>query len=443
MRIKLALHWQILIAIAVGIVFGVISNKYFAWDVGLTTVSFVETYDLIGKLFLNALKMIVVPLIVASIITSIANLGGTKGLGRLSVKTILFYLFTSLIAILIALALSNMVKPGYIDGKPAIETVKLPKELDEERKKIAEKKGMGTIKDVILSMIPTNVINTASDNRKILGLIVFSILFAIFLGRLSESLRGTQMSFWEGLFEIMMRLTMLIMKFAPIGVFGLVAASFAEIDLNRFWDIIGMLAVFSVTVVAALLIHAFIVVPIIIMVMARANPIKHYKAMAPALLTAFSTASSSATLPLTLECVEEKAGVSKRTSSFVLPLGATVNMDGTALYECAAALFIAQAYGVDLPIAMQMGLVVVALLTSVGVAGVPSASLVAIVIILGVFKVPGEGIMLLIVFDRILDMMRTSVNVLSDSVAAVVIATLEGEKNLYPDHPKPVVSDQN
>jgi len=227
-------------------------------------------------------------------------------------------------------------------------------------------------------------------------------------------------------YEVMMLITDWVMKFAPIGVFALVAKVVASTGFGAFKP----LALFFVTVLAALAVHFFVVMPLLLRVFGRVNPLRHYRAMAPALLTAFSTSSSSATLPLTLECVEKNAGVSNRTSSFVLPLGATINMDGTALYECVAAMFIAQAYGVELGFAAQFTVVMVALLTSIGVAGIPAASLVAISIILATIGLPAEAIGLILAVDRILDMCRTTVNVFSDSCGAVLIARSEGEQDI-------------
>lgn len=220
------------------------------------------------------------------------------------------------------------------------------------------------------------------------------------------------------------------MKFAPLGVFGLVAAVVTDTGAGQFLTLMETLGWFFLSVILALSIHMFVVMPLILRFVAGVNPLRHYRAMAPALLTAFSTASSSATLPLTIECVEKNAGVSNRTSSFVLPLGSTVNMDGTALYECVAAMFIAQAYGLDLSFTQQFVIVLLALLTSIGVAGIPSASLVAITIILGYIGLPAEGIALIFVVDRILDMCRTAVNIFSDSCGAVTIGKLEGEEGI-------------
>ncbi|MCK4952114.1 MAG: dicarboxylate/amino acid:cation symporter, partial [Gammaproteobacteria bacterium] len=221
-----------------------------------------------------------------------------------------------------------------------------------------------------------------------------------------------------------------VMKFAPLGIFGLVAKVVADIDPDEIGGLARSLGLFFISVVLALAVHVLVTLPLMLRFIARVSPIRHYQAMAPAMLTAFSTASSAATLPLTMECVEKNAGVSNRTSSFVLPLGATINMDGTALYECVAAMFIAQAYGIELTLTTQFTVVLVALLTSIGVAAVPAASLVAISIILATIGLPAEAIGMILAVDRILDMFRTSVNVFSDSCGAVVIGKLEGEKDI-------------
>jgi proton glutamate symport protein len=224
----------------------------------------------------------------------------------------------------------------------------------------------------------------------------------------------------------MMKITDWVMRFAPVGVFGLVAKVVASTGYSAFVP----LAWFFLSVLAGLAVHFLLVLPALLIIVGRVNPLRHYRAMAPALLTAFSTSSSAATLPLTLECVEKNAGVSNRTSSFVLPLGATVNMDGTALYECVAAMFIAQAYGIELGFVQQFTIVLMALVTSIGVAAIPSASLVAITIILAAIGLPVEAIGLILAVDRVLDMCRTSVNVFSDSCGAVIIARVTGEQDV-------------
>jgi Na+/H+-dicarboxylate symporter len=247
-----------------------------------------------------------------------------------------------------------------------------------------------------------------------------------------ERQRQTLVKFWDGLHHTRMHITLFIMKFAHIGVLGLVAKVVTETIQNEsFSQAIGALFAFFITVLLALLAHMFIILPLVLKYLGKIdNPFRHHKAMFDAILTAFSTASSSATLPVTLECVQKNAKVSEKTSSFVLPLGATVNMDGTALYECVVVIFLLQAYGADLSFAVQLTVVITALLTSIGVAGIPSASLVAITVILSTVGLPAEAVGLVWVTDRLLDMCRTAVNVFSDSCGAVVIASSEGEEPL-------------
>jgi proton glutamate symport protein len=418
--LKLQLHWQILIALVLAVIAGSLSGE----EAGLFGISFYQVYNFIGTLFLNALKMLIVPLIVSSIIVGMMNIGSGETLGRLGGKTLLYYACTSLIAILIGLFVVNLTTPGIIDGQPARDIIGLA-DVGEEITQKVEGKGAGDIVAVFLRMVPVNIVNAAA-NGQMLGLIFFSLLFGFFLTKIKEPQGATLRNFWQGLLDVMMEMTNWVMKFAPIGVFALVAKVISTSGLDAFKP----LAIFFFSVLIALGIHLFVVMPLILKFIAKVKPERHYKAMAPALLTAFSTSSSSATLPLTLDCVEQRAGVSNKVSSFTLPLGATVNMDGTALYECVAAMFIAQAYGLDLSLTTQFTIVLVALLTSIGVAGIPSASLVAISIILATIGLPMEAIGLILVVDRVLDMCRTAVNVFSDSVAAVVVGRLEGEQNI-------------
>ncbi len=422
---RLKLHWQILIALGLAVIAGAMAGTQH----GLFGILFVDAFRFIGTLFLNALKMIIVPLIFSSIIVGIAGMGNTDGLGRLGGKTLLYYFTTSLLAILTGLVFVNLFQPGIIDGTPARELLGLDTSQAAMAAEKVGQRGVGDIADVFLSMVPPNIVMAAA-NGQMLGLIFFSLLFGFFMTRIEGEHAATQLSFWQGVYQTMMRITDLIMKFAPIGVFGLVAKVVAEISPEQLDELASSLGVFFITVVLALATHTFVTLPLLLRLVGRVNPWRMFPAMAPALLTAFSTASSSATLPLTLERVEKNAGVSNRTSSFVLPLGATVNMDGTALYECIAALFIAQAYGLELSFTTQFIVVLVALLTSIGVAGIPAASLVAITIILGTIGLPLEALGLILAVDRILDMFRTAVNVFSDSCGAVIIARTEGEKGI-------------
>lgn len=418
---NLALHWQILIAIVLAAVIGTATGT----DAEILGVSFYATYQFIGTLFLNALKMIIVPLVLSSIITGISGIGDNDNLGRLGAKTIGFYATSSLFAILVGLAVVNITSPGIVDGVPAGEQLNLTTDQDSLADVIdtVEGKGGSDITAVFIRLIPTNVISAAA-NGEMLGLIFFGLLFGFFITRIDKEKSQLLQNFWQGIFDTMMLITMWVMKFAPIGVFGLVAKTVAATGFSAF----GPLLIFFLSVVLALAIHMFVTLSLLLKFVGGVKPGQFISTMFPVMLTAFSTASSSATLPLTLETVEKDVGVSNRTTSFVLPLGATINMDGTALYECVAAMFIAQAYGIDLSITQQFTIVLVALLTSIGVAGIPAASLVAITVILGVMGLPLEGLGLLLVTDRVLDMVRTAVNVYSDSCATVIIARSEGEK---------------
>lgn len=423
--LKMKLHWQILIALGFAVVAGMLAGK----EASIFGVLFYDIFNFVGTLFLNALKMIIVPLIVSSIVVGIAGVGGTVGLGRLGGKTVLYYLATSLFAILTGLLLVNLFAPGIIDGQPARDVLGLNLEQAAIASDKVGSRGVGDIADVFLSMVPPNIV-AAAANGQMLGLIFFSLLFGYFMTRIGEARQDMQLTFWQGVYHTMMKITDFIMKFAPLGVFGLVAKVIAGIEPGQVGELAASLGVYFITVLLALAVHVFITLPILLKFIGRVRPFRQYVAMAPALLTAFSTASSSATLPITLDCVEKNAKVSNRTSSFVLPLGATVNMDGTALYECVAAMFIAQAYGLELSFTTQFVIVLVALLTSIGVAGIPAASLVAITIILTTIGLPLEALGLILAVDRILDMFRTAVNVFSDSCGAVIIARTEGEKGI-------------
>lgn len=417
------LHWQILLAIVLAILVG-------AWlqiDSSLFGVTFYAVFTFLGTLFLNGLMMIVVPLILASIICGVANLGSGSHVGRLGGKTLGFYMISSLLAILVGLVLVNITQPGVIDGVAAGDRLNLDANAVEQSLAFVEGRDGGDIAEVFLRLVPTNVVAAAAEGQ-MLGIIFFAILFGFFMARLPRKNAEVLENFWQGVFQVMMAITMLVMRFAPIGVFALVARTVMATGFAAFLPLL----VFFLTVVGALAIHVFVVMPLLLKYLAKVHPMAHFRAMSPALLTAFSTASSAATLPLTLECMEKNVGVSNRTASFVLPLGATINMDGTALYECVAALFIAQAYGLDLSLGQQFLVVIIALLTSIGVAGIPAASLVAISVILTAIGLPLEGLALLLVTDRVLDMLRTATNVFGDSCAAVVIARSEGETDLYP-----------
>ena len=414
---RIPLHLQIFIALLAAIGAGLATGGASGEPVGWA----LNVYRMLGTLFLNALKMITVPLVVTAVVSGIAQIGASRDFGRLGAKTLGFYLATTTLAVLTGLFYVQWIQPGVVDGQPARDLIGLSADTAEVQQKVAGRTGQD-FADVLLRMVPTNVFAAAAEGD-MLGLVVFSILFGFFLARLPHATASPLMSLIQTVFDVMMRLTDWILRFAPLGVFGLVARVVATTGLDSWRPLAGFFA----TVVLALATHALVTLPLLIILLARLKPWRHFRALAPALLTAFSTSSSTATVPVTLDCLERRAGVSNRVGSFVVPLGATVNMDGTALYECVAALFIAQAYGLELSFATQFTVVALAILTSIGVAGIPAASLVAIVLILQNIGLPAEGIGLILATDRILDMCRTTVNVFGDATGAVVIAKSEGE----------------
>ena len=410
----------ILIAMVAGGVTGWLVRKYG----GDTGAQVIPVFDLVGAMFINLLKMLIVPLILSSVITGVARLGTGPDLGRLGGKTLAFYLITTLIAVLLALALVNFVEPGVRNGEPVRHLLALTADAEKVTEGVMNS-AHTSVFETLRAVVPDNIVQAAA-NTKMLGLVLFSILFGFFLARIPQPYVDTMFGFWEGVFLVMMRMTGFVMQLAPIGVFGLIAKVVAISGFEG----AGPLLLFAGCVLAGLVIFGFVALPILLATVARVNPWRLYPAMAPALLTAFSTASSSATLPLALECLEERAKVSPRIAGFVMPLGASMNHAGSALYECAAAMFIAQAYGLHLPFGTQFTVVILALITSMGMAGIPSASLVGIAVILAAVGLPAEAIGVLLVFDRILDMCRTAINVLADSACTVIVARLEGETGI-------------
>jgi Na+/H+-dicarboxylate symporter len=400
-KVKIKLHWQILIALVLAVLFGYFvpsGVKYVSW---------------IGDIFLRALKMIIIPLVFSSIISGVSSIGGGKNLGRLGIKTLFYYLSTSALAIVTGLTVVNLIKPGVgVD----LGFSKSVEGLEDHA---------GSVRDIFYRLIPDNIIDVMARGE-ILPVIFFAILFGYFITQVAKKYQETLSTFFDAVFDVMMKLTLFIIRFTPLGIFGIVSAEVAR-NSENLASIAGSLAIYSLCVVTALLFHALVSLPLIVRVIGKARPYSHLKNMATPLLTAFSTSSSSATLPLTMDALENNSGVSNKISSFTLPLGATINMDGTALYECVAAMFIAQAYGVDLTFGQQILVVTTALLASIGAAGIPMAGLVMITVVLSAVGLPLEGIGLILAVDRILDMLRTSVNVWSDSCGAVTIARSENE----------------
>lgn len=413
------LSTQVLLAIALAALVGV----SFRADAAFYGVSLSSALGFLGELFLRSLKMLVVPLVASSILVSVLELGGERDLGRVGAKTLSYYAVTSICATVIGVLLVDWVRPGIVDGKPARELIGL--EAD-PRAALAQIEGRDAsdVVGVFVRMIPENPL-AAAANTDMLGLIVFCILFGYFGTKVSEAARDTQLSFWRSVQEIWIKVTDFVLAFAPLGVFGLVG----KVVLTTGWSAVVPLVTFTLTVIVGLFLHVALVLSPALFWGAHVLPHRFFRAMSPALGLAFSTASSSGTLPVTIESLR-KTGISERIVGFTMPLGATINMDGTALYECVAAVFIAQAYGVDLSAGKLILVLFVALLTSIGVAGIPAASLVAISVILSALGLPLEGIGLLLAVDRVLDMCRTAVNVLSDASGAMVIARTEGERFL-------------
>ncbi len=399
--LKLKLHWQILIALVIAV------------PVGLTLPAAIPTLSFIGDLFLRSLKMVIVPLIFSSIVSGVTSIGSGKALGRIGLKTISYYITTSMLAILTGLFLVNLIRPGAgVDLGFTEQVSSVPA-------------ASGKISDILMRIIPENIVE-AMVRGDVLPIIFFAVLFGFFITQVTQGYRKQLTTFFEGFFEVMMRVTMFVIRFTPLGILGIVSREVAE-NSEKLAAIAGSMALYMLTILIGLFFHAAFTLPALVRFIGKASPLDHFRNMASPLLTAFSTASSSATLPLSMEAVEHKSGVSNRITSFTLPLGATINMDGTALYECVAALFISQVYGIDLAIGQQAVIVVTALLASVGAAGIPMAGLVMMTIVLTAVHLPLEGIGLILAVDMVLDMSRTTVNVWSDMCGAVVIARSEGE----------------
>ena len=398
---KIALHWQILIALILAVIYGLVFD-----DKAISYVSWM------GSVFLRALKMLIIPLILSSLISGIANIGSGSSLGRLGLKTILYYVSTSLLAIITGQVLVNIIRPGV--GADLNFSGKIEGLVEIKR----------TLGDTLIEMVPQNIFQ-AFNNNEMLSIIFFAVLFGFFVTRVDTNHRDVLKKAFNAIFEVMMKITLFVIRFTPLGIFGIVSKLVSEQD--DLGELVSRMSLYMGTVILALLVHFFITLPLIVKYIGKAKPYRHMKNMSTPLLTAFSTSSSGATLPLTITAVEENSGVSNKISSFTLPLGATINMDGTALYECVAAVFIAQAYGVDLSFIQQIVIVITALFASIGAAAIPMAGLVMIAVILTAVGLPLEGIGLILAVDPILDMFRTCTNVWSDSCGAVVIAKSEGE----------------
>ena len=398
------LHWQIAVAMVLGILAGLAGGPALAAELGW-----------IGQLFIKLLKMVIVPLVLTSIVSGVASVGGA-GLGRLFGKTLGYYLLTSFLAVLTGLVLVNLVKPGAGADLGGAETRQLP-----------DLTVVTSPVDLILDVVPANIVEAAAEAR-MLSIIFFALLVGLSIAGLPARHRDPLASLAASAFETMMRLTSGIIRWvAPIGVFSLILTLVGTTGLSSF----KALGLYALVLCLGLTFHLFVVLPVVLRFLGGIDPRIHFRNMVEPMCMAFSTSSSGATLPVTIDAVENKVGVSNRVTSFVLPMGATVNMDGTALYECAGVLFIAQVMGVAMGFEQQALIVVTALLASIGAAAVPSAGLVVIFIVLEAVNLTGPQVALIVgamlAIDRPLDMYRTVVNVFSDSCGAAVIARSEGE----------------
>jgi Na+/H+-dicarboxylate symporter len=403
-RFSIPLHYQIVITLIAGGFFG----YYFPEATRHT--------NWIGEVFLRGLNMIIVPLILCSITTGVASVGSSGNLGRLGLKTMSYYVGSTLVAIITGLILVTTIKPGVgaeLGLKSPMENLS------------AVTDSFGT---TLIKIIPTNIFE-ALANAEMLAIIFFAILFGYFITRIEEKRQALLMDVINSALDVIMKITLFVIKFTPLGIFSITAKVISQQVLlgNEITEVISRLGLYFITVLIGLFFHGLVTLPLSVKLLGHAKAYKHFRNMATPLLTAFSTSSSNATLPLTMEAVEDKDGVSNKIASFTLPLGATVNMNGTALYECVAVLFIAQAYGIDLTFTQQLIVVFTALLAAIGAAGIPMAGLVMMAVVLKAVGLPLEGIGLVLAVDRILDMFRTAINVYGDTCAAVIIAKSEGE----------------
>jgi Na+/H+-dicarboxylate symporter len=404
LRFSIPLHFQIIITLIAGGFFG-----YFFPDTTNYT-------NWIGLIFLRALNMIIIPLILCSITTGVASVGSGSNLGRLGLKTLSYYIFSTLAAIITGFVLVTTIKPGVgaeLGFKMPIEDISA----------VSDSFGQ-----TLLNIVPTNIFESLMQGQ-MLAIIFFAILFGFFITKVNEKPRILITDVFNAALDVIMKITLFIIRFTPLGIFSITAKVIAQqIQMgNEISEVISRLGLYFITVLLGLIIHGLVTLPLSVKLLGRANPIKHMKNMTTPLLTAFSTSSSNATLPLTMKAVEFEDGVSNKIASFTLPLGATVNMNGTALYECVAVMFIAQAYGIDLTFGQQIIVILTSLLAAIGSAGIPMAGLVMMTVVLKAVGLPLEGIGLILAVDRILDMFRTTINVYGDTCCAVIIAKSEGE----------------
>ncbi|MDA7570871.1 dicarboxylate/amino acid:cation symporter [Flavobacteriaceae bacterium] len=416
---KLALHWKILIGMALGVVSGIIFSLIEGGD------TFIGNYiKPFGSIFINLLKLIAVPLILASLIKGISDLKDISKLSQMGGRTIVTYLITTLTAVTIGLILVNVIQPGKsISTDTRLELVEAYSSDTKEKQVAAAKKQESGPLQALVDVVPSNIFLAASNNQNMLQVIFFALFFGIGMILLPEKKVKPVKFFFDSFNDIILKLIDLIMLAAPYGVFALLAALVVEAPSLELFQ---ALALYAITLLLGL---ALMIVVYIIIVRVFTNKKASFfmKGIAPAQLLAFSTSSSAATLPVTMECVEKNLGVDKEVASFVLPIGATINMDGTSVYQGVAAVFIAQAFGLDLSLSAQLGIVLTATLASIGTAAVPSAGIVMLVIVLAQAGIPEAGLALIFAIDRPLDMCRTIVNVTGDAAVSMIVGKSIGK----------------
>jgi proton glutamate symport protein len=417
------LHWQIILGLVLGLLFGL-------WAAAQGWSSWVERWVApLGTVFINLLKLIAVPLVLASLIVGVTSLSDLRRLSRIGTKTILLYIITTTIAITLGLVLVNLLEPGHSVPADMRERLQSTYAADvEARAELAQQTRERGPLQLLIDIVPENVFNAAANNRNMLQVVFIALFSGIGLLLIPQEKARPVIAFFEGVNALVIRLVELIMRTAPVGVFALMAGTITSIahdSLEQVLELLAALGYYSLTVLLGMLLHTLGTYPLLVKFIAG-MPLKvFFGGIAPAQLVAFSTSSSGATLPVTMECAEKNLKIPEEISSFVLPLGATINMDGTALYQAVAAVFIAQALGLGLDLGAQLTILLTALLASIGTAAVPSAGIVMLVIILESVGVPSAGIALILGVDRILDMCRTVTNVTGDLTVASVVAAAE------------------
>ena len=422
---KMQLHWQIIIGLLLGLVFGIIS-AIFGW--GQFTTDWIAPF---GTIFIRLLKFIAVPLVLTSLITGIASLSDLRKLSRIGGKTISIYIVTTAISVTIGLVIVNLLQPG--NKVPYEMQTKLQETYEQDatyRADSAQKVKQRGPLQLFIDMVPSNFFEAASNNRNMLQIVFISILIGIGLVQIPKNKSKPVLDIFGGLNDVIIKLVDIIMLIAPLGVFSLIAQTINKVAGNnpeQVAELLGALGFYMLSVIAGLILHLSITYTALLKLYVKMPLKTFFTGIGPAQLLAFSTSSSGATLPVTMERCEDELGVSEEVSSFVLPLGATINMDGTALYQAVAAVFISQAIGLELSLLDQLTIVLTTVLASIGTAAVPGAGIIMLVIILEAIGVPSTGIALILGVDRILDMLRTVINVTGDATIAITIASSEGQ----------------